>query len=99
MDRTAWIVVVLCVLGLVLWEVYLAKQTPPRPAPVNITPGQASPTGTPTVFGACPTPPASPEVAPQSDESVWSYPEKVETLRNSDVELGLTNGDDGIKEP
>ena len=98
MDRTAWIVVVLCVLGLVLWEVYLAKQTPPRPAPVNITPGQASPTATPTVFGASPTPTASPEVAPKSVESVWSSPEKIETLRNSDVELRLTNRGGGIKE-
>jgi YidC/Oxa1 family membrane protein insertase len=98
MDRTAWIVVVLCVLGLVLWEVYLAKQTPPRPAPVSITPGQASPTATPTVFGASPTPPASPEVAPKSVESVWSSPEKIETLRNSDVELRLTNRGGGIKE-
>ena len=98
MDRTAWIVVVLCVLGLVLWEVYLAKQTPPRPAPVNITPGQASPTATPTVFGASPTPTAFPEVAPKSVESVWSSPEKIETLRNSDVELRLTNRGGGIKE-
>ena len=98
MDRTAWIVVVLCVLGLVLWEVYLAKQTPPRPAPVSITPGQASPTATPTVFGASPTPTASPEVAPKSVESVWSSPENIETLRNSDVELRLTNRGGGIKE-
>ena len=98
MDRTAWIVVVLCVLGLVLWEVYLAKQTPPRPAPVSVTPGQASPTATPTVFGAFPTPLASPEVAPKSVESVWSSPEKIETLRNSDVELRLTNRGGGIKE-
>ncbi|PYL14340.1 MAG: hypothetical protein DMF43_01885 [Verrucomicrobia bacterium] len=98
MDRTAWIVVVLCVLGLVLWEVYLAKQTPPRPAPVSITPGQASPTATPTVFGASPTPTAFPEVAPKSVESVWSSPEKIETLRNSDVELRLTNRGGGIKE-
>jgi len=26
MDRTAWIVVALCVIGLVVWEIYLAKQ-------------------------------------------------------------------------
>jgi len=39
MDRTAWIVVVLCVVGLVVWEVYLAKQMAPRPAPVIATPG------------------------------------------------------------
>ena len=39
MDRTAWIAVALCVIGLVLWELYLAKQTPPRPAPVNARAG------------------------------------------------------------
>src|SRR6266550_9374280 len=94
MDRTAWIVVVLCVIGLVLWELYLVKQTPPRSAPVNLTPGQASP----TAMIASPTPLAAPEVAPKAAEPVSSFPEKIETLRNSDVELRLTNRGGGIKE-
>src|SRR6266567_4767427 len=94
MDRTAWIVVVLCVIGLVLWELYLVKQTPPRPAPVNVTPGQISPAAT----IASPTPPAAAEVAPKTAEPVPSFPEKIETLRNSDVELRLTNRGGGIKE-
>src|SRR6266566_5194465 len=94
MDRTAWIVVVLCVIGLVLWELYLAKQTPPRPAPVNVTPGQVSPAAT---IGS-PTPLAAPEVAPKAGEPVPSFAEKIETLRNSDVELRLTNRGGGIKE-
>src|SRR5438445_5243152 len=94
MDRTAWIVVTLCVIGLILWEVYQAKQTPPRPAPVNVSPGRASPTAT----IASPTPPAAPEVAPNAAEPVPSFPEKIEALRNSDVELHLTNRSGGIKE-
>ncbi len=94
MDRTAWIVVVLCVIGLVLWELYLVKQTPPRPAPVNVTPGHISPAAT----IASPTPPAAAEVAPKTAEPVPSFPEKIETLRNSDVELRLTNRGGGIKE-
>ena len=94
MDRTAWIVVTLCVIGLILWEVYQAKQTPPRPAPVNVSPGRASPTAT----IASPPPPAAPEVAPNAAEPVPSFPEKIETLRNSDVELRLTNRGGGIKE-
>ena len=94
MDRTAWIVVVLCVIGLVLWELYLVKQTPPRPAPVNVTPGQVSPAAT----IASPTPLAAPEVPPKAAEPVPSFPEKIETLRNSDVELRLTNRGGGIKE-
>src|SRR5438128_9241601 len=94
MDRTAWIVVTLCVIGLILWKVYQAKQTPPRPAPVNVSPGRASPTAT----IASPTPPAAPEVAPNAAEPVPSFPEQGETLRNSDVELRLTNRGGGIKE-
>ena len=94
MDRTAWIVVALCVIGLMLWEVYQAKQTPPRPAPVNVSPGRASPTAT----IASPTPPAAPEVPPNAAEPVPSFPEKIEALRNSDVELHLTNRGGGIKE-
>jgi YidC/Oxa1 family membrane protein insertase len=94
MDRTAWIAVSLCVIGLVLWQVYLVKQTPPRPAPVNVATGQASPTASIT----SPTPLVAPEVAPKAAESVPSFPEKIETLRNSDVELRLTNRGGGIKE-
>src|SRR4030095_4804055 len=98
MDRTAWIVVTLCVIGLVLWELYLPNQTPPRPARVNITPGQASPTASPAVSTASPTPLAAPAAEPKAAEPVPSFPEKIETLRNSDVELRLTNRGGGIKE-
>ena len=97
MDRTAWIVVALCVIGLVVWQIYVAKQMPPRPAPVNVASGQASPTATPKVFEASP-PPATPETTPKTAEPVPSFAEKIETLRNSDVELRLTNRGGGIKE-
>ena len=97
MDRTAWIVVALCVIGLVAWQIYVAKQMPPRPAPVNVASGQASPTATPKVFEASP-PPATPETTPKTAEPVPSFAEKIETLRNSDVELRLTNRGGGIKE-
>ena len=97
MDRTAWIVVAACVIGLVSWQIYVAKQMPSRPAPVNVASGQASPTATPKVFEATPSP-AEPEATPKSADSVPSFPEKTETLRNSDVELRLTNRGGGIKE-
>src|SRR6266487_1210805 len=97
MDRTAWIVVSLCVIGLVVWQIYVAKQMPPRPAPVNVASGQASPTATPKVFEASP-PPATPETAPKTAKAAPSFAEKIETLRNSDVELRLTNRGGGIKE-
>jgi YidC/Oxa1 family membrane protein insertase len=70
---------------------------PSRPAPINVASGQASPTATPKVSEASP-PPAAPEATPRSAESVPSFAEKTETLRNSDVELRLTNRGGGIKE-
>src|SRR6266853_296725 len=75
MDRTAWIVVALCVVGLVVWEMYLAKQMVPRPAPVTATPGQTSRTATPAILAPSPSPLASPEAAPQSAESVPTFAE------------------------
>src|ERR671937_507220 len=98
MDRTAWIVVTLCVIGLIVWQIYVARQMSPRPAPVNVASGQASPTATPKVFEASPSPAAVPEATPKSAESVPSFAEKLETLRNSDIELRLTNRGGGIKE-
>jgi YidC/Oxa1 family membrane protein insertase len=97
MDRTAWIVVSLCVIGLVAWQIYVAKQTPPRPAPVKVASEQSSPTATPKVFETSP-PAATPEGTPKSVEPVASFAEKIETLRNSDIELRLTNRGGGIKE-
>src|SRR5256885_4302187 len=96
MDRTAWIVVALCVIGLVVWEIYLAKQMAPRPAPIVGAPGQVSPTATPAILA--PSPSATPvaEATPKTTEP--SFPEKIESLRNSDVELRLTNRGGGIKE-
>src|SRR5207245_4994053 len=97
MDRTAWIVVALCVFGLVLWEIYLAKQMTPRPAPVSAAPGQTSATATPAILAPSPSPTPVAEAAPSS-EPTPSFAEKIETLRNSDVELRLTNRGGGIKE-
>src|ERR671924_603776 len=98
MDRTAWIVVALCVVGLVVWEMYLAKQMAPRSAPITATPGQTSPTATPVILVPSPSPLASPEASPQAAESVPTFAEKVETLRNLDVELRFTNRGGGIAE-
>jgi YidC/Oxa1 family membrane protein insertase len=98
MDRTAWIAVALSVVGLVLWELYLVKQTPPRRAPGTAAPQQISPV--PTAAGSVSTPPvvAAPAIPSKATETARSFPEKIETLRNSDVELRLTNRGGGIKE-
>src|SRR6202051_4061587 len=98
MDRTAWIAVALCVIGLVLWEVYLAKQTQRKPALAN-APAQFSPSSTAAVnASASPLATAVPRIAPKVTEPIPSFPERVETLRNSDVELRLTNRGGGIRE-
>src|SRR5438876_8154635 len=98
MDRTAWIVVALCVVGLLLWEFYFAKQMAPRPAPVTAASGHASPTPSLAVRVPSPSPLATPEAVPQGVETAPTFAEKVEALRNSDVELRLTNRGGGIAE-
>src|SRR5205823_3540500 len=90
MDRTAWIVVALCVVGLLLWEFYFAKQMAPRPAPVTAASGHALPTPSLAVRVPSPSPLATPEAVPQGVETAPTFTEKVEALRNSDVELRLT---------
>src|SRR6266567_989449 len=97
MDRTAWIAVILCVAGLVLWEVYLAKQIRPKPlAAPEITTAPISPT--PVIAPSAPAPFASPPsgAASAPAETIPPFQESVETLRNSDVELRLTNRGGGI---
>src|SRR5437016_5363567 len=96
MDRTAWIVVALCVIGLVVWEIYLAKQMAPRPAPIVGAPGQVSPTATPAILA--PSPSATPVAEATPKTTGPSFPEKIESLRNSDIELRLTNRGGGIRE-
>ncbi|HEU0207674.1 MAG TPA: membrane protein insertase YidC [Candidatus Udaeobacter sp.] len=98
MDRTAWIVVGFCVIGLIVWEVYLAKQMAPKSATVNGAQSQASPAVTQAIATPSPSPIATPETAPTSLESVSDFTGKIETLRNSDVELHLTNRGGGITE-
>src|SRR5260370_35860122 len=96
MDRTAWVVVALCVIGLVLWEIYLVKQTPPRPAPVAVAPGQSSPTAAPAILAPSPTPVA--EATPSGREASPGFAERIETLRNSHFKLHLTKRGGGIKQ-
>ena len=98
MDRTAWIVVALCVIGLVVWQIYWQNRCRPDPLPVNAASGQASPTATPKVLASLRRRRLLPEATPQAAEPAPSFAEKIETLRNSDVELRLTNRGGGIKE-
>jgi len=103
MDRQAWIAITLCVLGLVAWQLYTVSHPPPRVQAI------ASPTPTPaavnqTSTAASPAPFASPASGalntptPSPVASVPPFAEKTEALRNSDLELRLTNRGGGISE-
>jgi YidC/Oxa1 family membrane protein insertase len=98
MDRTAWIVVTLCVIGLIAWYIYVGKRMP-QARPSIIT---ASPNPQPSVAEASvsPAPFLSPSPAPTPAvvQAAPAFPEKIETLRNADIELRLTNRGGGIKE-
>ena len=101
MDRTAWIAIILCVIGLVVWEWWVAKQTPrPRlPTSAQLSPAPtplagSSPSAVP-LTASSPPPAATGTPAP---EATPAFAEKIETLRNDDVELRLTNRGGGIRE-
>ena len=97
MDRTAWIVVTLCAIGLVAWYVYIGKQSPARPSAITASPSPV-PSSTPASFSPAPylSPSPAPRLAPT--EALPVFPEKTETLHNADVELRVTNRGGGIKE-
>ena len=102
MDRTAWIAVIFCVIGLVAWEWWIAKQAP-RP---RLATSVSSPAPTPlagTSAAAIPLASSSPALVPTATatpaaESTPAFAEKNETLRNDDVEIRLTNRGGAIRE-
>src|SRR5436305_292123 len=100
MDRTAWIVVTFCVIGLVSWTWWTGKQIPRRPVPVTAT--QTAPTPPPANSQApLPSAAAAASAAPSATPVAQSSPtfaEKNETLRNEDIELHLTNRGGGIQD-
>src|SRR5436190_23126621 len=99
MDRTAWIAISLCVIGLVAWEFWIAKQTPRKPAPAVVsspTPAASPIISPPAAPAASAAPIASATPAPSATPPAFA--EKNETLRNADVELRLTNRGGGIAE-
>src|SRR3954470_21212855 len=107
MDRTAWIAVALCIVGLVVWEIYSFKQVRPHPVTASASAG-ASATATLSPLPASPAPSASnapspsaataatPAAPAQSSATAPGFAETTETIRNSDLELQLTNRGGGI---
>src|SRR6266436_1357376 len=99
MDRTAWIVVILCVIGLLTWTWWTGKHQPPRPVPPALSPTPL-PLATASASAAPLTPssPAAAATATPAAEATPAFAEKAEILRNDDVELRLTNRGGGIRE-
>ena len=103
MDRTAWIAITLCVLGLIAWEIWIARQPLPPPAIATASPpavpsaSGAPMASTPIVAGsAAPQPTTTATPAPSATPA--QFAEQTETLRNSDVELHLTSRGGGVSE-
>ena len=99
MDRTAWIAVALCVIGLVAWQFYMTSHAPRMlPAPSQ-TPAAEIAQPTPAPSAAAPIPSATaPAATAAQPEAVQPFEEKIEALRNGDIELRLTNRGGGISE-
>ena len=99
MDRTAWIVVILCVIGLLTWTWWTSKHQPPRPVPPALSPTPL-PLATASASAAPLTPPSptAAATATPAAEATPAFAEKAEILRNDDVELRLTNRGGGIRE-
>src|SRR6478672_8659908 len=102
MDRTAWIAITLCVLGLVAWEIWIARQPLPPPAVATAPSAPPLASGIPATSApsavATPVQQAGTAATPGPSATPAQFEEKTETLRNSDVELHLTNRGGGISE-
>src|SRR5438270_791767 len=101
MDRTAWIAIILCVIGLVVWEWWVAEQAPgPRPpTSAQLSPAPTLLAGTsPSAVPLTASSPPSAATGTPAPEATPAFAEKIETLRNDDVELHLTNRGGGIRE-
>ena len=101
MDRQAWIAIALVVVGLALWQVYVVKHAP-APVPAAVTPGAVA-TATMAMGTVAPSPSSAPTIPP--NESAASptptprpFAEQTATLKNSDLELLLSNRGAGIAE-
>jgi YidC/Oxa1 family membrane protein insertase len=100
MDRQSWIAIALVIAGLFFWQIYVAKQGPPRPVPAAVTP---VPSASGTIASGSPEPAPTNAPSPSPNESTPTptprpFVEQTATLKNSDLELLLTNRGGGIAE-
>ena len=97
MDRQAWIAVTLCVIGLIGWQIYVAKNAPPIPVALPSPSPSASVSATAAVSPS-PALAAAPSSSVAPENTVAKFDEKFEKLRNADEEVRLTNRGGAISE-
>ncbi len=100
MDRQAWIAIILCVAGLIGWQVYTLQH--PQPVRARVA---ASPTPLPSAAPQTANKSAAPAASatPQPNEVAATptpapFVEKTASLQNADLQLRLTNRGGGIAE-
>src|SRR5689334_5172049 len=97
MDRTAWIAVTLCTLGLIGWYLYVGKQSQQLHQQQITAAGSPAPSVAPVNSSITP-PPSPAATATPAAQAAPEFAESSETLRNDDVELHLTNRGGGIRD-
>jgi YidC/Oxa1 family membrane protein insertase len=102
MDRQAWIAVILCIIGLIAWQVYTLQHPQPKPVPAHASPSPsavATTSATAAPETATPSPaPNEPSATPTPTPTPATFVEKTASLRNADLQLRLTNRGGGIAE-
>jgi YidC/Oxa1 family membrane protein insertase len=111
MDRQAWIAIIFCVIGLVVWQIYYSSKYPATPLPRNVpaagqvaVAAQASPAGT----AAAPATAApvltsgKPELVIDSKEAApapaTTVAKEIQTIHTPQIDLLFTNIGGGIAE-
>ncbi|MFM8364521.1 MAG: membrane protein insertase YidC, partial [Verrucomicrobiota bacterium] len=86
MDRTSWIAIILSVLGLFVWQWYVAENLTPPPQPAAATP-QPSPTAPPVA-----------ETQPTPEPRTAALTARAESLENDSAEFIFNNDTGGVEQ-
>ncbi len=86
MDRTSWIAIILSVLGLFVWQWYVAENLTPPPQPAAATP-QPSPTATPVA-----------ETQPTPEPRTAALAARAESLESDGADFIFNNDTGGVEQ-
>ncbi len=99
MDRKAWIVVILCVAALGLWQWAYVKYYPPAPVPPKSAVAKEPVAQVAPVTSAAPTPGARPlpAASPASTPAAPEFPREEFTVTTDLADFVFTSGEGGIR--